>query len=427
MISARETALRVLHEVEADGAYSNIALKKALNASSMDRKDKALATELVQGVVKYKKRLDYQIQTMSTVRMKKISPWILCILRMGLYQLQFLDRIPESAAVNESVKLAGKYGHGAAKGFVNDLLRKGKTPILPPKEDLVLDLSVYYSYPEWMVEHLLSQMGEEKLTRFLAAENEVPPVFVRRNELMKEQKCTNLAPSVTAPWAWELIGPVDTDEFRRGVYTVQDAASQLVAFAVAPKKGMRILDVCAAPGGKSTHMAEKMENQGEVIACDIYEHKLELISSAAKRIGLTCVHTMKNDATFFSSDLGRFDAVLADVPCSGLGIIRRKPDIKWNRNIEEIESLSRMGLQILSNASKYVKTGGTLVYSTCTVTNEENQQNVMRFLEHHPEFQLDAFGDEFPVSEYRDKAEIELYPDMYNTDGFYICRMKRVK
>ena len=427
MLSARELALRVLHETETEGAYSNIALRKALNASSLDQKDKAFVTELVQGAIKYKKRLDYEIQSLSTVRMKKISPWILCILRMGIYQLQFLDRIPASAAVNESVKLAGKYGHGAAKGFVNAILRKAPDPILPPENDPVLYLSVFYSYPEWMVERFLSVMGKEKAERMLAAGNEIPPVFVRRNGCAENEDTPNLFRSESAPWAWELTGPVDSDAFRRGEYTVQDAASQLVAFAIRPQRGMRILDLCAAPGGKTTHIAEKMEDVGEIIACDIYPHKLDLIRSAAERLGLSSICPTLSDATEYRESLGEFDAVLADVPCSGIGIIRRKPDIKWNRRPEDIRELSQTALMILTNAARYLKPGGVLVYSTCTVTEEENGKVTAAFLESHPSFRLDPFGDAFPIAEYRDRAEIQLLPDMYGTDGFYICRMKRIE
>ena len=426
MMSARETALSVLHEIETEGAYSNIALKKALNKSELNAKDKALVTELVQGVVKYKKRLDYQIQKTSTVRMKKISPWILCILRMGLYQLQFLDRIPDSAAVNESVKLAAKYGHAGSKGFVNALLRKGKEPVPVNESDRITELAIRYSYPEWMVERFSKIIEDDRLERFLDAGNLAPPLFARMNTRKEERELLSLTVSQTAPWAWELSGGIDP-AFADGCYTVQDAASQLVAFALDPKPGMRVLDVCAAPGGKATHIAEMMKDDGEVVACDIHAHKIELIRAAADRLGISVIRPTENDATVHNDELGLFDRVLADVPCSGLGIIRRKPDIKWNRKEEDILELAQIGQKILSASADYLKPGGVLVYSTCTLTYEENSENKERFLSNHPEFRLDAFGETFPLKEYRDKAEITLYPDMYGTDGFYICRMIKVR
>ena len=185
--------------------------------------------------------------------------------------------------------------------------------------------------------------------------------------------------------------------------------------------------MCAAPGGKTTHLAEKMDDEGEIVACDIYPHKLELIRQATERLRLSVIRPTLGDATEYNGALGEFDAVLADVPCSGLGIIRRKPDIKWNRQPEDIPELAKTALQILSNAARYIKPGGILVYSTCTVTDEENQDVIARFLDEHPGFRTDAFGDGFPIAEYRACAEIQLYPDMYGTDGFYICRMKRIE
>ena len=426
-MTARETALRILHQIDTEQAYSNIELRKVLNRSDLSEQDKGFVTELVQGVVKYRKRLDYQIRALSSIRMKKISVWILNILRMGIYQIQFLDRIPNSAAVNESVKLAMRYGHGGSKGFVNAILRRSEMPILPNKEDEVTYLSVFYSYPEWMTERFLKDLGREKTEMLFAAGNEIPPVQIRLNGLREAEDLEGVSASREAPWAYELCGAVGNKDFQSGAYTVQDGASQLVAYAVSPKAGDRVLDVCAAPGGKTTHMAEMMQNDGEIVACDVYDHKLKLIEQAANRLGITIIRPMLQDATRFSEALGSFDCVLVDAPCSGLGIIRRKPDIKWNRTEAEIIELAKIQSEILETASRYVKAGGTLVYSTCTVTKEENSELIHNFLKQHAGFSVSSFGKDFPIEAYREKGELQLFPGMNGTDGFYICRMERTK
>ncbi len=427
MKSARETALKILYEIFNQGAYSNIELKKVLSQETLSGADKALVTELVMGVVKNLKFLDYQIASLSKIKMKKISPWILNVIRLGIYQIQF-TRIPMRAAVDESVKLAGRYGHQGSKGFVNAILRKAETPILPDESDLTFFLAVQHSYPEWMVSRWLKEFGEEKTREILKAGNEVPPTTVRLNATRSGVNTDELEKSDWTDVTFYANGAAGTTKaFLEGEYTIQDGASHLVAFALGAKPGERVLDVCAAPGGKTTHIAELMGNSGEVIACDIYDHKLALIENARDRLRLPIIKTVRNDATKYREELGLFDRVLVDAPCSGLGIIRRKPDIKWNRSEEEIGELVKIQREILTQSAKYLLPGGTLLYSTCTITPEENHDNVMWFLSEHPEFSLAPFGEDFPVKAFREKCEVQLLPGEFRTDGFYLCRLVRNK
>jgi len=424
--SAREGALLTLNDIEKNKAYSNLAGQSYYK--ELSKQDKALMTELVMGVVRHKLYLDYCIKKLSSIKINKISQSVINILRLGIYQIEFLDKIPPSAAVNECVKLAKKYEYEAS-GFVNAVLRNYLR-----KRDGILDknlpfeefLSIKYSYPLWMVKRFVKIFGEGA-REFLSASNQVAPIFVRKNTLV----CDDLpqdkfSKTDLLPETYVLnkgISVHEDEDFAEGKYIVQDAASQMVAAALCPKKGQRVLDMCAAPGGKTTHIAALMENAGEVIAWDIHQSRIKLIGDNAKRLKIDIIKTYEKDASVYDENLkDSFDAVLVDAPCSGLGIIRRKPDIKWNRKEEDISGLVSLQKSLLDNAAKYVKPGGVLVYSTCTLLEEENLGQVEDFLKGHPDFYLCEIN--LPIEKPTLKeGYVNLYPHIDNTDGFFICKM----
>lgn len=419
MANARETAMKVIYDVEFNGAYSNMALKKALN-QGLEKCDKTLVTALVYGVIDKKTTLDYIISKFSKLKLKKISKYILIILRMGIYQIMFMDKIPDSAAVNESVKLAKKYGHGASAGFVNGVLRNvSKTDIVYP-EDKTEYLSVRYSFPTWICEKWINDFGYDFTEKMMAAFSEPSKLTVRPNTLRitAEKLCERLTEQnveILEHSGYIICQGFDISNdslYKQGYYTVQDAAAMQAAKVLSPKSGDTVIDMCAAPGGKTTHMAELMSNKGKIYAFDVHEHKMELIKKNAQRLGITIIEPHLSDGTVFNNKYMEIaDKVLCDVPCSGMGIIRRKPEIKWNR--EENSNLPQIQRKILENASKYLKCGGEIVYSTCTVEKEENEMITGEFLKENPGFEK--------------MYEKTFYPHIDDTDGFYICKMRRNK
>ncbi|MBQ7986001.1 MAG: 16S rRNA (cytosine(967)-C(5))-methyltransferase RsmB [Clostridia bacterium] len=422
MQNPREAALFALYEIEYNGAYSNMAVKDALPKLT-DSRDKGLVTQLVYGVVRRKLTLDYIISRYSKVKIKKLSKYVLLILRMGVYQLYFTDKIPESAAVNESVKLAKKYC-GKSSGFVNGILHsviRGKDTLEYPK-DKIENLSVKYSFTEEMVELFWDTGFCEEL---LDALNGEPETTVRVNTLKNEELETECEVSQIYSGARILKGTdiANNPDYQKGRIIVQDIAAMMASLALSPKPNDTCIDMCASPGGKTTHLAELMENKGRIYAFDIHPHKIEIINKNAERMGISIIDAKVGDALKLNQELiGKADKVLADVPCSGLGIIRRKPDIKWNK--DEIETLPEIQLKILENASKYLKDGGELVYSTCTILRRENEDVVMRFLEENKDFEL--LPIELPQKLAREnKGYITLYPNIDGTDGFFICKVKR--
>lgn len=416
MAGAREVAMKVIYEVEFEGAYSNMALKKALNNTELTKQDKSLITNLVYGVINRKLTLDFVIEAYSRLKLKKISKYILIILRLGLYQLMYMDKIPESAAVNESVKLARRYGHGASAGFVNGILRSYiRNGIEIPEENL----SVKYSYPQWMCDRWIKDFGFEFAEQLMAAMNTEPKLTIRPNTLkisqqeLRDKLSENGIKSEISGISLICDGfDVAHDRlYKEGFYTVQDTAASNAAIALAPKPGERVIDMCSAPGGKTTHMAELMQNKGKILAFDVHEHKIKLIEENAKRLGIDIIEARIGDGTVTDKALVETaDKVLCDVPCSGLGIIRRKPDIKWNK--EDIGGLYAVQRKILENGSRYLKRGGELLYSTCTIDPRENDEVTEKFLKNHSDFEK--------------LFEKTYYPHIDNTDGFYICKMRKL-
>lgn len=442
----REIALKIIYDVNEKGAYSNIALNKHLEAAELKSVDRGFITELVYGTVKWKKTIDWIIAQFSSVRIKKISPWILNIMRLGIYQLLYMDKVPESAACNECVNLSKKYGHSASSRFVNGVLRsvsrKRSSIVYPDKdEDLIMYLAVKYSYPEWLVKKWMAVFGEEFTEGLLAAGNEIPEFTVRANtlKLTKQQLLEELMnerletlPGRYVETAVRLNNPSSVarlDAFKKGYFQVQDESSMLVGLVADPKPGELIMDVCSAPGGKAAHLAQLMKNQGVVVARDIHEHKIKLINEAALRLGLDIIKTELYDASEIDSNyIGKADRVLVDAPCTGLGIISKKPDIKWARNLEDTNEITSLQRKILEASSRYVKKGGILIYSTCTIMPEENELMVKEFLSRNTEFESEDFTSLLPAGlkdKSASKGYIQLYPNSDGIDGFFIAKMIR--
>ena len=417
----REAALKALIFVEKDGAYLNIALRDILASSDMDDRDKALAQMLAFGAIKHKLYIDNIIKNLSSVRLKKLSVWIHNILRLGIYSLKFLDRIPPSATVNECVKLARRYGHGASAGFVNAILRKASDcgDFLPENKTGAEYLSIKYSMPLWLTEKWISDGYSED---FFRAMNEEPPVTVRLNTLKASALPEAFEKTCLTPYTYIYKGRGSVEHtfsFKEGHIAVQDGASQKAVLALNIKKDMKVLDLCSAPGGKTAFIAQLLENTGRVTACDIHPHKLDLIKSNLNRLGVTNTEVILNDATIFNDSFkNSFDRVLCDVPCSGLGVLRRKPDIKWTKAEFSNDELVKIQRKIIDCAVHYVKEGGILLYSTCTVNTAENEDNIKYILETYPQLSLiDENGSE--------AYGTQLLPHTDGTDGFFYAAFER--
>lgn len=437
-MSARETALRVLTSCRASGAWADAALKAQLGRDGLSGPEAALCSRIVYGVTQNRLLLDFYLAAYCSQKPDHLQPPLPDILRIGAYQVLFLDKVPDSAAVNTSVELAKTAGRGQAAGLVNAVLRKisqNKDSLPPvPERDEAKYLSIRYSHPKWLVKRLLVLLGREETERFLAAGNSQPPTAAQVNPLRgtAEEVCKALeAEGIQAefhPWLPDcllLSGTGDLERlkaFQDGAFYIQDPAARLAVMAMDVRPGAQVLDVCAAPGGKSFAAAMAMEDRGRVLACDLRENKLKRIHDGAARLGLTCIETAAADGRKARPEwAGQFDAVLVDAPCSGLGIIRKKPDIRYKK-ADDLFPLPVIQHDILDNAAAYVRPGGVLVYSTCTVLPEENSQTVDTFLADHPDFSRETFSlpslGEVP-------GEITLWPQRHGTDGFYICRIRR--
>lgn len=438
-MNARETALRVLVSCRTNNAWADAALKAQLQRDGLTGADAALCSRIVYGVVQNQILLDHYLSAYCSQRLDHLQPPLLEILRIGAYQILYLDKVPDRAAVNESVELAKKNKRGTAAGLVNAVLRKisqnkESLPEIPSKDEIQY-LSVKYSHPRWLVKRLMPILGRKETEKFLDINDSIAPLTIQINPLKTSAEALTAelsAAGVSAsahdwvPGCLELSGTGDLtglDAFKEGKFIVQDPAARLVSLVADVKSGQRVLDVCAAPGGKSFSAAFAMEDQGSVTSCDLHENKLVRIREGAARLGLTCVDTAAADGRKFRPEWeGAFDTVIVDAPCSGLGIIRKKPDVRYKR-ANDLFALPVIQSAILENAARYVKPGGTLVYSTCTILPEENGEITDAFLAEHPDFIREAFTLPAPVGE--TDGQLTLWPHRHDTDGFYICRMKR--
>lgn len=427
-MQAREAAFLVLKEVE-EGAYANLSLDKFLTGHKLSAPDRALMTEIVYGTVKYRNKLDWIIDKM-VKKAGSLSVGARLLLRLSFYQVLFLDKVPVSAVTNEGVKLARKYFHAGVAGLVNGVLRSylrlPEQVSWPDKDqDPLTYLEVVYSHPRWMVQRWLLRYGfadTEKLCRF---NNSPAPLWIRANllrvsrdqllEQLEKEGCAGKK-SERAPEGLQLLTspPVSTlPSFQNGLFTVQDESSMLAAHALNPVKGWNVLDVCAAPGGKTTHMAELMQDQGTILACDIHAHRLKLIEENAGRLGIQIIETTLQDASRIGSDRQgeQYQAVLVDAPCSGLGVLRRRPDSRWRKSEQDIAALARLQEEILESAAKLLAPGGRMVYSTCTTEPEENSGLIVAFMAKHPELKLTDNRQYLPFKD-----------DM---EGFFIAAMEK--
>lgn len=447
MDKVREQALKALYEININQAYSNLALKKVLSSKELDSRDKAFVTEIVYGTTTWRLTIDWIISQFSKVKLKKLSNWVLEILRMGTYQIMFLDKVPPSAACNTSVELAKKYAKQST-GFVNAILRnlvRNKDKI--SFEDIngadnLRRLSIKYSFPEYLIKDWIKDLGQEFTESLLSSLLERPDVFIRINTLKTSrdaimQKLSNsdikVHPSEflhEALWLSNISDIAEMDAFINGEIIVQDESSMLVTKILDPQPNDMVLDVCAAPGGKTTHIAQAMKNAGHIDAWDIHKHKISLINENAKRLGIDIIKASQQDALeLLENKFDLYNKVLVDAPCSGTGIIRRKPDIKWKRKKEDFGSLVEIQKRILYNSSRYVKLGGVLVYSTCSLNKSENEQIVADFLFENPEFEAQPLKQYLPEVLSKkagvDEGILRLYPHIDGTDGFFISRMRR--
>lgn len=448
MDKVREIALKSLYKIEKNEAYSNIALDEAIkkNKNKIDSRDIGLISELVYGVTTWKLTLDEIIKKHSKIKIKKISPWILNIIRMGIYQIIFLDRIPKSAAVNESVNLAKVYGNKGSTGFVNAILRKiNKTDYeeLFYIEDSTQRISKTTSMPEWIVRELLKQKTEKQVEETCKNSNTRPNLTIRLNtlktnkeDLENKLKTRKIEYEKTDIESFYILkGQKNIEEldlFKEGYFTIQDLSAGLAAIALSPKENEIILDCCSAPGGKTTYIAEMMQNKGYIEAWDIHEHRIKLVEKNAQRLGINIIHTRVKDATKFDAInreyIEKFDKILLDVPCLGLGVIKRKPDIKWQRKPEDIENICKIQYKILETCSKYLKKDGELVYSTCSILKEENQNIIEKFLKENNNFNYSNYEN---ISNYNiikkyivNNKYIEINTNQ-NYDGFFICKLTK--
>lgn len=440
-MDAREAAMLALNACQRQGGWSDGALKKQLAAAELSGRDAALATQLCFGVLQNQMLLDFYLSKFSNIPLKRMEGKVVQTLRLGAYQMLFLTRIPHSAAVNSAVTLVKtRCKNPRAAGMVNGILRSMERslqnmPVIP-QGDPVAYLSTLYSHPEWLVKEFILSLGEEETAQMLAADNSQPPTAVMVNTTRttaEELKAMLEADHVEAephPWLENCLllhrtGDLERLEaFQQGLFYVQDPASRLSVLAAGAKPGMKVLDCCAAPGGKSFAAAIAMENQGEIVSCDLHPHKKKLIQAGADRLGLTIISPKTADGKVFRPEWeSAFDLVLVDAPCSGLGVIRKKPDIRY-KDPAPLADLPAVQLDILRNAARYVKPGGTLMYSTCTLLYRENGEVVETFLAENNSYKAEAFPLPGPVGLVQG-GSVTLWPHRHGTDGFFISKMRR--
>ena len=435
-MGARETALSVLIACRKDGAWSNGVLKEYIRHDGLDSREAALASRLCYGVLQNRGKLDFYLRQLLTGKLKDLHPAVRDILHLGLYQILEMDKIPESAAVNESVKLAKKHCAKvrSAPGLVNAVLRnalRSKDQLQQPQS-----LADRYSHPQKLIDLLGAYVGKVRLEAMLAANNGAAPTVVQVNTLrtttqaLKENLQASGIDAQDHPWLTDclvLTGTGDLeklDAFQEGLFYVQDAAARLSVLCAGLQPGWQVLDCCSAPGGKSFAAAIAMKGEGAITSCDVHDHKIGLIQKGTERLGIEVITSRLQDAAQFVPQWeGQMDAVIADVPCSGYGIIRKKPDIRY-KDPDTMNDLPGLQLQILQNQSRYVRPGGVLMYSTCTLVRKENEGVVEKFLKANPDFSLEklTLPENFPENT---TGMLTLVPGEYDTDGFFISRLRR--
>ena len=435
-MGARETALNVLIACRKEDAWSNGVLKTYVQRDRLDSREAALAARLCYGVLQNRMKLDFYLKRLLTGKLKDLHPALRDILHLGLYQMYEMDKIPESAAVNESVRLAKQYcpKQRFAPGLVNAVLRSAARDQETLKQPA--SWADRYSHPQKLIDLLDPYVGHKAMEPMLKANNSAPDTVAQVNTLRTDtaaltEELTKAGVSVIKhPWMPDCLilshtGNLEQLEaFQKGLFYIQDAAAKLSVLCAQLSKGSQVLDCCSAPGGKSFAAAIAMGGQGQIHSCDIHSHKIDLIRSGAERLGLEHIRVYQQDASAFVPQWeNQMDAVIADVPCSGFGIIRKKPDIRY-KDPDTMKDLPDLQLSILNNQARYVKEGGVLLYSTCTLLHRENEGVVEAFLREHPNFALEplVLPAVFPENK---SGMLALVPGQYETDGFFICRMRR--
>ena len=448
-LSARRIALEVLYKIEVKNAYSRVALDSALSSHELSKQDRALVTELVYGVIRHLNTLDWVLNTYSFKRkIEEFSPYVRNILRLGAYQLMYLDRIPAYAAINEAVEMSKEFEHSGIVSVVNGVLRAVsdniKNIVYPDQQkNLSHYLSIKYSHPQWLITRWLSRFGEKETVQLCEVNNQAPPLSIRTNTLktsreelirILEEKDLKVEESSVAPGGLKIsdfASLTQLESFRKGLFTVQGESSQVISYILAPKPGETVLDACAAPGGKTTHMAELMKNKGSIIALDIRKPRLEMIKENCLRLGVTNVKAKLLDATKASSLYSkRVDRCLVDAPCSSLGIIQSQPEVRWNRDYREtLVKMPQVQYAILDEVSLCVKPKGVLVYAVCSLEPEEDERVIEKFLKERPLFHLESVKSYLPVSKEElvdENGFLKIYPHRHRMDGMFACRMVRM-
>lgn len=449
-INGRQLAYEVLLKVEKEGAYANLALDEILVKSKVSSVEKGFATELAYGALRHRRRLDYVLNQYLKKPINKLEVEARQILRLGLYQIMFLDRIPPSAAVNEAVNMAkiqlNRGVAGLVNGVLRSIIRKEKEIKYPSIEKSPLDhISIVYSHPQWMVKRWITRYGIENTINLCVYNNTPSELWLRtntlkitRDELMENlaSQGINVEKSLKIPEGIKAKGAKSLgqlDAFKKGFFTVQDESSMIVAYVVDPQPGALVLDVCSGPGGKTSHLAQFMKNKGTIKAFDIHNHRLRLIDETCTRLGITIVKTDLQDARYLNEIQGiQADYILVDAPCSGLGVLSSRADAKWHKNEAQIDELALIQGEILASVEKHLKPGGRLVYSTCTIEPEENFQVIKDFKKQYPHMISEDLNNLLPFKLERDedkhqakKGYVQLLPFIHNMDGFFIAVLRK--
>lgn len=437
--NARYIAVRLLSRFERSDSYVDKLLSHELSHNEMSSQDKGLLTEIVNGVIRHRGKLDWALTGFYFGDYQKCLNIVKNAMRVGLYQIMFLNRVPIHSAIDESVEIVKNIQGDKTAGIVNAVLRnitRNMDKIRYPDRDAdpVYYLSVIYSHPKWMAKRWIERYGEIEAEKLLTANNQRPSVIIRVNNLRSAPETIaeifekyNLGYNISPYLPQSIIMPspkydISASElFRKGEITIQDTSASMAAKLTSPKEGDTVIDLCAAPGGKSFFIAELMNDKGKVIAVDKYSSKLRFIEEGALRLGLTSIELMTEDARNLRLK-EPVDIVLTDVPCSGLGTISKKPDIKWKREQEDIAKIVELQREIMTNAAKMVKSGGVFVYSTCTIEPEENEENIKWFLNEYPEFELDPAENYLP-EEVCKNGFMQTFPHIHNTDGAFAARL----
>ncbi|MFD1862428.1 16S rRNA (cytosine(967)-C(5))-methyltransferase RsmB [Planococcus chinensis] len=435
--NVRDAAFSILWAVENNQAYSNLLLNQTIQSYGIADKNKGLLTEITYGTLQHQMTLDFYLEPYLK---GKIEPWVKTLLRLSLYQIVYLDRIPAHAVVHEAVEIAKRRGHGGVASVVNGVLRsiqrngvRSYNTISDPYEKVAIETS----HPVWMIKRWAEQFGLEKTREMALENNKAPSQTVRVNTVqatpeevieMLESEGLHAVQSKLVPECLIVTEgqPVRTATFEKGFITIQDESSMLPAYALQVEPDMDVLDMCAAPGGKTTHIAEKMENRGNLFAMDLHKHKIKLIDETAKRLGHTIIQTEAGDGKKSVERFGeeKFDRILVDAPCSGLGVIKRKPDIKYTKKEEDFARLQEIQLELLDQAARLLKADGIMVYSTCTVDSTENRGTAERFLKDHPEMEKIevSLPEELGL---KNTGFVQVFPQDFGGDGFFISAFRK--